>query len=209
MKKLNKYTLSVLITLVISATSVSTAFAAYAPVQALSDLNEWITKSSSIDYVNGQLQEGLKLAREQIGDNATLLEFNFIFQRDGANSCDFTFGSATNDENDVSALCTFDDQPKTELIPDANPRRGLIYKINLKMRDLIPAMLNDEDLLETLNDLFADDAEIHLSFNLQKGSRNHTFWTARLTDTKNEVTYLVRTSAQNEGAPIFSIYAQP
>lgn len=206
------HTMKRIITSLVLALLVPASALALSPSEKLTDFNNWLQDNDQygVNYINSQLKQTKATAHEEWDDRAALYDFTFYAPAEQDLYCEFLLSSQDTDENDYKGSCTADDTPLTELIdnnPDIEPRFH-IYRVGFLMRELVPAILEDERALPLLDSLFDEDAIVSLTFNLSKNSDNQLVWTVTFTDDVSGTSYLLKASAENNENPLFLILGQ-
>lgn len=178
------------------------------PYQALSDFNDWLYGNDmyGINYINTQLKTTKKEAHKNWNEYAALFDFTFYTPSGQDLFCEINLSSWDNDENDYRGTCTADETPLTEVVEN-RPNilyRNHIYGVDFLLRDVIPAMMEDEKLMTKLENLYGKDADLSLEYNLSRNSAYHLMWTITFTD-ENGLSYMVKTSAEEAENPQFII----
>lgn len=187
------------IALVLALSFQSMALAAYSPSDALADFNTWLqTDMKGIEHINNSLKKTKAAAHEQWNDRAALYDFTLTYSQADSVNCEFKLSSYETDENDYMGVCTADGDPETSLTENNPDVKYHIYRVDLLLRDLVPAIIADERTLPLLESLYGPDANIALSFNLSKNNTNQLFWTVTFMDEQSGATYLVKTRADLE-----------
>jgi len=168
---------------------------------SLTNLNNWLQNQGGITEINNTLQKTKAQAHEEWSDRAALYEFNFVYSVTGDTSIEIKLSSPENEENDYKGLCVLCfGEPETSLIENNPDVRHNIYGVKLLMRELIPALLEDERVVPLLEEVMGKDIDVDTSFMLTKNTYNHLYWTVTFTDINTDKQYMVITRADQEEA---------
>lgn len=177
--------------------------------QVLENLNNWLTQDNNagITLVN----ESLKKAHDAATtcDTGSFLQrFDFSFdQEDKGPSREFTFAySSVNEYKPDCEYTWFFGQSSEGLYPPLERVKYGIFRVPVRLRDLVPALLEDKELMAQLAKLFGEKAHVSVDFSLAKNKENQLAWTVVFTDENSANVYKVRTMANSVETVDFSLF---
>ena len=163
------------------------------------------------DNINADLADAIKDAQAW-SPYAALQKFE-ISWADGTES-GYTFTFIDTSGNDAKALLFYpslDSGFKNMEIDRAPDMKHGIYSVPLRLRDLIPAIKADKNLLPFLEQLIDDDRNVSIKFTLLKNSSGFLVWRVYFTSSRDAAgtqpkqDYLVTVDAVKTASPVFSV----
>lgn len=182
-----------------------------ATVMKASDLIDAFSSMAIYDSINTHLHESIDVARKWKQDSVLgqfkvhmTLEsddygetYTYITENDRAEAFEVTFHPL----NETSWITNHIDRDKK--IPQG------IYRIPMRLRDVINLMKQDKELLPLLDRLYGNDSWVTgINFTLQKNADHQIFWTVKISgmdSQKQQKTYAIQIDANSKVNPVFHL----
>ncbi len=181
-----------------------------APLHLLNSVNFWLSSNnqSRINRINDLLEKGLEQAKLW-RPHARLQEFSLDYSlKNEAMSCVFLYSDANTPGKVFQVICPLGTQAISGVETVSTTKNNGIYRVPLRLRDLVPALRDDitfHDLIE--EKLLGDpnNADVSVNFHLKKNVTGDTIWEATFVDHTSGKKMIVRAKA-NDTTPTFSFF---
>jgi len=163
---------------------------------SFNQINKYLQEENGIEEINQNFNNASTKAKANLAKDATLYEFKFLFTHQKTVSTTFNFSSQINKESTFSVENSTTSN-KGNLINKRAKTKNNLYNIKLRMRDLIPALIQEQQTLSTLDKILTTKTP-KIEFILRKTRFNIPYWKIHITDTKQKQTYIIITRADQE-----------